>query len=125
MDEVAFLIKLHSYNHIKELDILLPSLSLCKGQPPPVLSLAYRAVRMDNPRQLKEHLTVIGETVLRSPEGAELLGEACECGSDGCVRVLLDSGCCPDTTGRADGMSALHLAAQSDHARCDIYTDTD
>ena len=72
---------------------------------------------MDNPRQLKELLMEIGETVLQSPEGAGLLEEACECGSDGCVRVLLDSGCNPEATSRADGMSAIHLAAQNDHAR--------
>ena len=60
---------------------------------------------------------VIGEAILQSVEGAGLLGEACECGSDGCVRVLLDSGCSPDHTCRVDGMSAIHLAAQNDHAR--------
>ena len=87
-----------------------------EGQPPSVLSLAYRAVCCDNPRQLKLHLAVIGEAILQSVEGAGLLGEACECGSDGCVRVLLDSGCLPNSSSRADGMSAIHLAAQNDHA---------
>ena len=92
------------------------SLPLAEGQPPSVLSLAYRAIRSDNPRQLRDHLAVIGEAILQSVEGAELLGEACECGSDGCVRVLLDSGCLPNSSIRADGMSTMHLAAQNDHA---------
>ena len=78
--------------------------------------LAYRAVRTDNPRQLKEHVTALGEAILQSVEGEGLLQEACEYGSDGCVRVLLDSGCHPDTTSREDGMTALHLAASNDHA---------
>ena len=90
--------------------------SSAEGQPPSILSLAYRAIRSDNPRQLRDHLAVIGEATLQSVEGAGLLGEACECGSDGCVRVLLDSGCPPNTSNRADGMSAMHLATQNDHA---------
>ena len=60
---------------------------------------------------------MIGSAVLQSVEWAGLLGEACECGSDGCVRVLLDSGCFPDNSCRDNGASAIHLAAQNDHSR--------
>ena len=97
------------------ISVVCYSLPLAEGQPPSVLSLAYRAIRSDNPRQLRDHLAVIGEAILQSVEGAGLLGEACECGSDGCVRVLLDSRCPPNSSIR-DGMSAMHLAAQNDHA---------
>lgn len=82
-----------------------------------MLSQAHQFIQTDSPQQLKDHFLVVGEAALLSNEGAELLGQACLFGSGGCVRVLLESGCNPNSSYRDDGMTYLHVAAQNGHTR--------
>lgn len=97
-------------------EVLSMSLSI-ESRPTGVLSRAHQLIQTDSPRKLKDHLLTVGEATLQSNEGAEFLGQACLFGSGGCVRVLLESGCNPDSTHRGDGMTCLHVAAQNGHTR--------
>ena len=71
------------------------------------------AVNTNDLDKLKQCIAALGPNGLRNEEGVSLLEMSCEKGHEGCIRVLVASGCDPNKVTNHD--SPLHRCAKHGH----------